>query len=197
MIKANENGRDSSSNDITTVAFFDISATIDYICKIQREKNISQNELSALSGVPLPTLSKILNHRTPDPRFESVARIAQALNISLDSLTQKATEITFDDLNPELAPVEVGTKLDCAFLTHLVAAYQQVIGTQQARIHQYERQIKEKKLTRSVKDLMLVVVVVMLAFYLIWDITHPTAGYIQYEIYVKQLHSWLSELLTV
>lgn len=50
----------------------------------KHELGITANDLYERSGVPLDTINNIVYGRTSDPRIESLAKIAQALDISLD-----------------------------------------------------------------------------------------------------------------
>ena len=50
----------------------------------KHELGITANDLQERSGVPLDTINNIVYGRTSDPRTESLAKIAQALDISLD-----------------------------------------------------------------------------------------------------------------
>ncbi len=58
--------------------------------KKYREKNgISQDKLSKLAGITLNTITKIESGATPDPRIETVRKIADALGISVDDLLKR------------------------------------------------------------------------------------------------------------
>lgn len=59
---------------------------IEYIKQRKKELNITTEELSEKSGVPVGTLNKILAGQTSDPKFETVKAICKALNISLAAL---------------------------------------------------------------------------------------------------------------
>lgn len=59
---------------------------IEYIKEIKKEKGLTNEELSKLSGVPIGTLNKILSGHTTDPQFETVKAICKALGISLAAL---------------------------------------------------------------------------------------------------------------
>lgn len=52
----------------------------------KHELGITANDLYERSGVPLDTINNIVYGRTSDPRIESLAKIAQALDISLDHI---------------------------------------------------------------------------------------------------------------
>ncbi|HOL61905.1 MAG TPA: helix-turn-helix transcriptional regulator [Elusimicrobiales bacterium] len=64
----------------------DISIIAKNIKKYREKKGISQDKLSKLAGVTLHTITKIESGATPDPRIETVKKIAQALGVSVDDL---------------------------------------------------------------------------------------------------------------
>lgn len=58
--------------------------------KRYRDKlGISQDKLSKLAGVTLHTLTKIETGSTPDPRIETLKKIAKGLSASVDDLVKK------------------------------------------------------------------------------------------------------------
>jgi len=62
-------------------------STIGKNIKKYREKlGISQDKLSKLAGITLHTITKIESGTTPDPRIETVKKIADALGVSVDEL---------------------------------------------------------------------------------------------------------------
>lgn len=65
---------------------------IEYIKEVKKQKNLTNEDLSKLSGVPIGTLNKILSGHTPDPQFETVKAICRALNISLAALDDFETD---------------------------------------------------------------------------------------------------------
>jgi len=56
------------------------------IKKYRTKLGISQDKLSKLAGITLPTITKIESGATPDPRIETAKKIADALGISIDDL---------------------------------------------------------------------------------------------------------------
>jgi len=56
------------------------------IKKYRLKKGISQDKLSKLAGVALYTITKIESGATPDPRIETVQKIANALSVGVDDL---------------------------------------------------------------------------------------------------------------
>ncbi|MDX9892744.1 MAG: helix-turn-helix transcriptional regulator [Bacteroidales bacterium] len=58
------------------------------IKKYRDKLGISQDKLSKMAGVTLHTIAKIETGSTPDPRIETVKKIAKALKITLDDLVK-------------------------------------------------------------------------------------------------------------
>lgn len=56
------------------------------IKKYREKLGISQDKLSKLASVTLHTLTKIEIGATPDPRIETLKKIANGLNVSVDDL---------------------------------------------------------------------------------------------------------------
>lgn len=56
------------------------------IKKYRDKLDISQDKLSKLAGVTLHTLTKIETGATPDPRIETLIKIAKGLNVGVDNL---------------------------------------------------------------------------------------------------------------
>ena len=67
----------------------EISIIAKNIKKYREKKGISQDKLSKLAGITLHTITKIESGATPDPRIETVKKIADALGISVDDLLKK------------------------------------------------------------------------------------------------------------
>lgn len=64
----------------------EISTIAKNIKKYREKKGISQDKLSKLAGITLHTITKIESGATPDPRIETVRKIANALGIGIDDL---------------------------------------------------------------------------------------------------------------
>lgn len=58
------------------------------IKKYRLQKELSQEKLARLADLAFPTIAKIEAGATPDPRIETVKKIADALGVSLDDLIQ-------------------------------------------------------------------------------------------------------------
>ena len=62
------------------------------------EHRFSQSGLSRGCGVPQPTINRILNEKTREPRRDSIVRIAKFFNVDPESL-YTAVESNVDDLD--------------------------------------------------------------------------------------------------
>ena len=67
----------------------ELSTIAKNIKKYRDKLGISQDKLSKLAGVTLHTIAKIETGSTPDPRIETLRKIADALGVSVDDLIQK------------------------------------------------------------------------------------------------------------
>ncbi len=56
------------------------------LAKLMREQHISQSALSRATGVPQPTINRILSEVTREPRRDSVVRIANYFGVTPESL---------------------------------------------------------------------------------------------------------------
>ena len=56
------------------------------LAKLMREKQISQSALSRATGVPQPTINRILSEVTREPRRDSVLRIANYFGVTPESM---------------------------------------------------------------------------------------------------------------
>lgn len=64
---------------------------LEVIQKIKKEKGLTTEMISKLSGVPVGTLNKILNGETKDPKLETLKAIARVLGCTLDDFDDVTT----------------------------------------------------------------------------------------------------------
>ena len=69
------------------------------LAKLMRENGVSQSGLSRGCGVPQPTINRILNEKTKEPRRESVVRIAAFFGVEPEFLYQSSVQV-LDDVDP-------------------------------------------------------------------------------------------------
>jgi transcriptional regulator with XRE-family HTH domain len=54
--------------------------------KLRKQKKLSQDNLARLANIPYNTLVKIESGKSNNPTFETLSKLADALNISIDEL---------------------------------------------------------------------------------------------------------------
>lgn len=64
------------------------SALSENIKKYRNKKKISQDKLSKLAGIAFHTIAKIESGATPDPRLDTMKKIANALGVKIDDLVK-------------------------------------------------------------------------------------------------------------
>lgn len=60
------------------------------LARLMREHGVSQSGLSRGASVPQPTINRILNEKTKEPRRDSVIRIANFFGVPPESLYQES-----------------------------------------------------------------------------------------------------------
>ena len=60
----------------------------DNIRKLRRKKGLSQDNLARKAGIPYTTLTKIESNVVKSPSVQNVAKVAKALDVSVDRLLE-------------------------------------------------------------------------------------------------------------
>lgn len=67
---------------------------LDKISEFKKKLNLTTEELSEKSGVPVGTLNKILSGATKDPKLETLKAIAKVLGLTLNDFDDEDSNIT-------------------------------------------------------------------------------------------------------
>ena len=73
------------------------------LANLMREHRVSQSGLSRGCGVPQPTINRILNEKTREPRRDSVVRIAKFFNVEPESL--------YSEVKTDQSDLDIGSQL--------------------------------------------------------------------------------------
>lgn len=73
---------------------------------IMKMKGFTPETLSAKSGVPKSTIDKILSGNTPDPRYNTVKELVNALNLKVDEVIYYL-DLSADDIKETLSPNDI------------------------------------------------------------------------------------------
>lgn len=148
---------------------------LDRLLEKKQEKDITNAEISELTGIPLSTVTKFFNGATANPPFDTFVKISTALGVSLDEIAGLRRE---DETI--IAPVETAMSNYAALLT------------------EKEQRLKEKdEMIKMLKELsdydrrqkmrllwfigaFVTMIVLALAIVLILDATNANWGYFRY-----------------
>jgi transcriptional regulator with XRE-family HTH domain len=144
---------------------------MDYLSQLQtlkEDKGLTSADIAKLSGVPEQTVKRIFNGTTPDPRFDTIAKITISLGGSLDIISGLRPETDFKPSTP---------------VRKALSASADLIGEKDIRIAELKEELKRE---RRAKTIILCVAAafsvlfVSLLTFLIFDILNGNVGFIRY-----------------
>ena len=63
-----------------------------YLNALKNKGKFTYEDISNLSGIPIATIRKIFSGETPDPRFDTVAKLVSAMGGSMDEVLENKVE---------------------------------------------------------------------------------------------------------
>ena len=84
----------------------------DAINRIKKEKGMTNDVISELSGIPKSTIAKITSGVTPNPKLETLKAIAKVLGCTLDELNEIASEKKPTSASKSDIDIENGMKFE-------------------------------------------------------------------------------------
>lgn len=138
----------------------------DKLSEYRKNCGLTNEEIADRAGIATSTVSKVLTGTTINPSIETLAPIVIAMGGSLDELCGIASSTSMDSVFgvADKSVIEVFLKLHNDLLSQL---------------HQSIKRLS-RWLTISVSGNL--GFIGLLVFILIFDITHPTMGWVQYTI---------------
>ncbi len=84
------------------------------LARLMREKKLSQSALSRATGVPQPTINRILSQTTVNLRRDSVVRIAAYFDVTPESLysSKGNINVSYDRLGSSVAAQESANPIE-------------------------------------------------------------------------------------
>ena len=149
---------------------------VETLKNMKSEQNLTLQQISSASGVPLSTVNRILSGQTENPSFRDVAAIVAAMDGSLDAITglQKLES-------------ENGQLLDSNVMQLLLSMQNYYAKTLDATRQQYMRELESKD--KQYRDILtdknrwlrrmffcLIGMLAVISFLLIVDFINPTIG---------------------
>ena len=148
---------------------------MDYLTRLKalkEERDLTNAEIAELSDIPLATVTRIFNGATPNPQFETIARITIALGGSLDVIAGlKSPNDKPNDSNVEKT----------------LASYAELLREKDERIKEKDSTIEtlkdDRKHDRKEKGKLMLFIgafVGVVLFILIFDMMNGHMGYFRY-----------------
>ena len=149
---------------------------VETLKNMKSEQNLTLQQISSASGVPLSTVNRILSGQTENPSFRDVAAIVAAMDGSLDAITglQKLES-------------ENGQLLDSNVMQLLLSMQNYYAKTLDAARQQYMRELENKD--KQYRDILtdknrwlrrmffcLIGMLAVISFLLIVDFINPTSS---------------------
>lgn len=128
------------------------------------EMGVTNAWIEEKSGVPESTVTKVLNGTNKSPTIATLGPIAAALGVSID-----AGVIVSDDRQNQKPSVP-----NDIYLQMLIASYDRQLEAMEARIRRKNKWIFSFAVAFGT-------IFAAVLFVLIYDITHPTVGWFQYQ----------------
>lgn len=144
----------------------------DKLNALRDKHGLTYQQLSDASGVPVGTLKSILTGTTANPGFDTVCTILAAMGESVDAFCG----------DPPTAAPSTASGHHCSVSIADISEETKKIA--RAAIREtyesaaYKSALENLRVWRAVALLEMALIVCVL----LWDITHPTMGYIQYTV---------------
>ena len=141
---------------------------VETLKSMKSEQNLTLQQISSASGVPLSTVNRILSGQTENPSFRDVAAIVAAMDGSLDAITglQKLES-------------ENGQLLDSNVMQLLLSMqnyYAKTLDAARQQYMQYRDILTDKNRWLRRMFFCLIGMLAVISFLLIVDFINPTIG---------------------
>lgn len=142
---------------------------IDAMVKRKEELHVTCAQIAEQSGTPESTVTKVFNRSIKSPTLDTLIPIAQALDISIDSIFAKTVEKAAEKT---VAATSIPAKMLVSQEDKFLNLF---IETHDKTINDYKEQLRNKDRWIKVLVGILIACVSVLAFIAVYDITHIVA----------------------
>lgn len=149
----------------------------DIIDGIIQKKNLigmTNQQLSDASGVPKPTIDRILRHDTTNPSMQTVLDLAAAVGFSFSNHPEPAPAL----------PSEEGIR--DPMVIHMINVYENRGRAYEERIKRntshFNMLLAEKNRWLKFSMILNIILVIFICAILLYDATHPDVGWIREQI---------------
>ena len=156
----------------------DISAIIDGILECKEESGMTMQQIADRANQPKSTVTRILRKETPNPSIKTLADIAVAVGYEIDPVHPAALkDHTKDAYIAYLQEALEAERMSC----------KAQVAEQKALRHQV---VAEKNRTITFLAVALILSISILIGWLIMELLHPSAGWIQFEAVHDHTAAW-------
>ena len=139
---------------------------LQHLKNLKEKKGYSNAKIAELSNVPLPTVNKVYSGDTPNPSFETVARITIALGGSLDVIA--GIKSSTDE--PALTSPVVQT----------IESYSELLKEKDERIKEKNEIIRQTKKALKIFAFFTAAIIFLLVCFVIFDALNGHLGFFRY-----------------
>lgn len=139
---------------------------LEKLVEYRKASALSMEDIAERTGLSVSSISRIYNGITPNPGIDTVAAIVLATGGSLDDVCGIVTRNSFSDNV---------TQFDLELLDRFAREHNQKIAILQKS---YRDAKTSMRFSRGINCFFIVLLVSILLF----DITHPTMGWVQYTV---------------
>ncbi len=179
-----------------------ISENVINALKTRKEELGFTNEvIENMSGVPKSTIAKVFNGTNKSPTMDTLIPIAKVMGVSIDSIIEghesaeaaDGTEITPKAADGTENPVKIISDSPSAGREN--GSIPTYLYTDIVKI--YEAQLRHRDKWIYFLCAILLLLVGTMVFFLIYDITHPTHGWIEYSAFYQNAMDALKHLFHI
>jgi transcriptional regulator with XRE-family HTH domain len=146
---------------------------IDAMIKKKEELHLTCAQIAEQSGTPESTVTKVFNRTIKSPTLDTLIPIAQALDISMDSIFAKTVEKAAEKtVAATSVPAKMLVSQEDKFLNLFIENHSNQVSDLKEQIRYKDRWIKALAA-------ILVACTLAFGFIAIYDITHPGVGLIK------------------
>ena len=146
---------------------------IDAMIKKKEELHLTCAQIAEQSGTPESTVTKVFNRTIKSPTLDTLIPIAQALDISMDSIFAKTVEKAAEKtVAATSVPAKMLVSQEDKFLNLFIENHSNQVSDPKEQIRYKDRWIKALAA-------ILVACTLAFGFIAIYDITHPGVGLIK------------------
>lgn len=145
---------------------------LERLTALKNAKKMSCQDISTLSDIPLATVTRVFNGATPNPTFETFAKIAIALGASLDEIAGIA--------HPDAPAVDHQVGSTLSSYAELLQEKDVRIKEKEEMIHALKDELKEEKKGKTRLAIVLSLVIACLVIVMLIDAFNGHIGFVRY-----------------